>query len=489
MKNNSLQKDFELRKEFFTNRASAIFPIYFSSNKNDLILSWLNYWVIKNDNNHSSLAVNIRIYDSTGTLIIRTKVDLEKYNNMLSVKSILEKETFEGMVEIEIISVENIKFTFPAIIGFYKTGSLYSCVHSAGRIKGSDESYSESVTEETNWSCKFSSTITPFFHYIHGNIESEAKLRVNLKSEDGVTIESVDVCERFNAFSSKIYFIDDLMPNGIAKEGMFISVETVNSNVFRRMVVGNYHKNLKHMEVTHSFPKQISKDHCPINEDGAESFLALYSDSNLSLRAKVFPTNCEGSFLVKESNQYYKEKKLDSEKDTFFLKNGYGEVELENEARAKVLWLYGDSVPSRLNCNFIYRVKDSNSVFSTDIATGAKSSVYPPKHSHWGSGVFGNGYDFALMVRNANHNRNSSMTNGKLIVYGDDFKFEQSVEIEADSSSSFLLSSLIKGDLKKNLAYKETIFTWFLKLDQPYSETFWVSFRKEDGCVVGDHGF
>jgi len=489
MKTNSLHKDFELRKEFFTNRSSAIFPIYFSSKQNDLILSWLNYWVIKNDMSHSSLALNIRVYDSKGVLVIRTKVDLKKYNNTLSVRSFLEQETFEGMIEIEIISVENIRFTFPAVIGFYKTGSLYSCVHSAGRVKGPDENYSESITEETNWSCKFSSSITPFFHYFHGNTESEANLRVNLKSVEGVTIKSVNICEKFNAFGSKIYFIDDLIPNGIAKEGMFISVETVNSNVFRRMVVGNYHKNLKHMEVTHSFPRQIAKDYCPNNEDGAESFLALYNDSNLSLLAKVFPTNCDGSFLVKESNQDYNSLKLDCKKDSFFLKNGYGEIGLENEVRTKVLWLYGDTVTSRLNCNFIYRVKDSNSVFSTDIATGAKSSVYPPKYSHWGSGVFGNGYDFTLMVRNTNHNRNSSITKGKLTVYGDDFKFEKSLELDAESSRSFLLSNLIEDNLHKNLAYKETIFSWFLNLDQPSSETFWVSFRKDDGCIVGEHGF
>ena len=489
MQKKSLQKDFELRKSFFTNRASAVFPIYFRSKQNDLILSWLNYWVIKNDISHSDLAVNIRIYDHNGILFTRTQIELQKHNNTLSVRSFVQQELFEGMIEIEIISIDNIRFTFPAIIGFYKTGSLYSCVHSAGRFKGPDEEHSVSTTEETNWGCKFSSVTTPFFHYVNGNTDAEVNLKVNLKSEEGVTISTIDVNEKFNAFGSKVYFIDEIMPNILAKKGMFMSVECLNNNVFRRMVVGNYHKVLRHMEVTHSFPKQKSMDYCPKNEHGAESFLALYNDPNLSLDVRVFPTNCEGKFLVKESNQGYQALALDDEKDSAFLRLGFGSIDLERQFRSKVLWLYGDSVPSRLNCNFMYKVKDSTSAFSTDIATGAKSSVYPPKFSHWGSGVIGNGYDFTLMIRNLNHNRDCFVAKGTLSVYGDEFKIEHAVEISANSSSSILLSDLIGQERLDYFSDHEVIFSWFLELDQPNSETFWVSFRKEDGCIVGEHGF
>lgn len=489
MKQNSLQQDFELRQDFFTNRASAIFPIYFRSEKNDLILSWLNYWLVKNQLDPSGLAVNIRIYDCMGILHARTNVELQEFNNAFSVRSCIKQELFEGMIELEIISIYNIRFTFPAIVAFYKTGSFYSCVHSAGRLKNTDEEHSDSITEETNWSCKFSSTITPFFHYINGNTDKEVSLRVNLKSEDGVTISAIDVSKKFNAFGSKVFFIDDLIPNALAKEDMFISVECSNNQVFRRMVVGNYHKTLEHMEVTHSYPHQKSRDYCPTNKHGAESFLALYNDCNLSLTARIFPTNCGNDFLVKESNQEYGSFGLGDEKDSRFLQDGYGKVELDEEARSKILWLYGDSVPSRLNCNFIYQVKNSNSPFSTDIATGAKSSVYPPKFSHWGSGVFGNGYDFTLMIRNVNHNRDCTIAKGTLAVYADEFTLEQPIEINADSSSSFLLSDFLEERILDSLLGKEVIFSWFLKLDQPHSETFWVSFRKRDGCIVGEHGF
>ena len=48
MKKNTLAQDFEARKDAYTNRASALFPIFFKSFENDLIISFMNYWSIKN---------------------------------------------------------------------------------------------------------------------------------------------------------------------------------------------------------------------------------------------------------------------------------------------------------------------------------------------------------------------------------------------------------------------------------------------------------
>ena len=124
---NTLKKDFDLRKSFFTNRASAIFPIHFSNFDNDLILSWLNYWSIKNNISSNNVTVNLRIYNSYGNLL-RTGLKLELDNNYVSIRDFVDEKSFYGMVEIEIISTSNIGFTFPAIIGFYKSGHLYSCV-------------------------------------------------------------------------------------------------------------------------------------------------------------------------------------------------------------------------------------------------------------------------------------------------------------------------------------------------------------------------
>lgn len=485
---NSLQKDFEARKTFYTNRASAVFPIHFVCKENDLQLSWLNYWSIKNKLDPNLITVNLRLYDSKGNLEVRTKTELQPSNNLVSMREYIKKDIFKGMVEIEIISSENLRFNFPAITGFYKSGSLYSCVHSAGRIKGSDEIQTASETEETNWSCKFTEGITPFFHYVSGTSDEEASLTITLYSSNGDSVDVKKINERFKPFESKIYYVDEIFEDIAYEEDMFVGVSCSNDEVFRRMVVGNYHKENHHLEVAHSYPWQVNEDHCPENKDGLDSFLAMYSSNRLNLKARVFPTNCVGEFKVTSSEQKYDTDELGPSSDAEMLKDGYGTIDLSHDTQFKLLGFKGN-VPSRLNSNFIYTVNGIRSNYSTDIATGAKSNVYPPKVSHWGSGVFGNGYDFALMIRNCNHLCNASTTKGKLEIYGLEKKIELDILINGQSSQSILLSEIVQKDLILALAKKDAVFTWFLQLDHPNSETFWASFRDTDGCIVGEHGF
>tara|TARA_B110000444_G_scaffold100129_1_gene94798 strand:+ start:270 stop:1757 length:1488 start_codon:yes stop_codon:yes gene_type:complete len=480
---NSLQKDFEARKNFYTNRASAVFPIHFMFKENDLLLSWLNYWSIKNKLDSDLIVVNLRLYNNDGELVKLAQTSLQKSNNLVSIREYIKDDIFKGMVEIEIISSSNLKFSFPAITGFYKSGSLYSCVHSAGRIRGSDEVQTAVKTEETNWSCKFAEGITPFFHYVNGTSSEDVCLLVTLYRSNGESVDTREVRELFNPFASKIYYVDQLFNNVSFEEDMFVGVKCNNDKVFRRMVVGNYHKKNYHLEVAHSFPWQTNEDHCPINKDGPESFLAMYSDKHLKMKVRVFPTNCAGEYKVTSSEQKYNSDRLGVSSNVELLTDGHGIINLSDDTRFKLLGFKG-AVPSRLNSNFIYTVNGAQSDFSTDIATGAKSSVYPPKVSHWGSGVFGNGYDFVLMIRNCNHICNALTAKGKLEIYGLGENIELDILINGQSSHSILLSDIVTKKFTS-----EAVFTWFLKLDQPDSETFWTSFRDTDGCIVGEHGF
>ena len=74
-----------------------------------------------------------------------------------------------------------------------------------------------------------------------------------------------------------MYFLDEVFPERSYEADYFVGVQCFNDAVFRRMVVGNYHKDLAHLEVTHSFPKQENHDFCPTDKEGYESFLAMYN--------------------------------------------------------------------------------------------------------------------------------------------------------------------------------------------------------------------
>lgn len=325
-------------------------------------------------------------------------------------------------------------------------------------------------------------------NYIHGPKSNISDIKVKLYSSNGDIIDSVNICESFNAFGSKIYFIDEVFSHDNYQHGTFVGVECDNHTVFRRMVVGNYHKKINHLEVTHSFPKQNYLDYCPVNDNGFESFLAMYSHDKLDMKCRVFPTNCEGSkYLITTSAQKFSEIKL-CQKDTGdTLEAGYGDIYLEDNVQFKLLSMKG-LVPSRFNTNFIYSVKGCVSEFSTDIATGAKSNVYPPKHNHWGLGIIGFGYDFVLMIRNNNHQGDTIDTEAVLTLFGLNQSDKFTFKIKAESSKSICLSDLLDAH-SLNKFTKPQIFTWMLSTEQPHSETFWVSWRKTDGCILGCHGF
>jgi len=131
-----------------------------------------------------------------------------------------------------------------------------------------------------------------------------------------------------------------------------------------------------------------------------------------------------------------------------------------------------------------------NSSFSTDIATGAKSIVYPKKYSHWGSGVVGLGYDTSIMIRNNSHDGKSNKAKGTLYIYShlkDPIKII--ISVNEESCKSFLLSTISKKTKDLVSKNKVTIFTWFVKFDQPNLEIIWVSYKKSNGCILGDHSF
>ena len=109
------------------------------------------------------------------------------------------------MVEIEIMSSANLGFNFPAITAFYRSASLFSCVHSAGRIKASDEVQTPQSTEETNWTCKFGNYVRPFFHYFNGPSEVLESFSLRLYASNGSIIKEKEVKVALAPFASKMF--------------------------------------------------------------------------------------------------------------------------------------------------------------------------------------------------------------------------------------------------------------------------------------------
>ena len=75
-----------------------------------------------------------------------------------------------------------------------------------------------------------------------------------------------------------------------------------------------------------------------------------------------------------------------------------------------------------------------------------------------------------------------------LKLFGLNTNKEFQIKFNGESSLSIKLSDLIKN--KSLISDKKVkIFTWIFKTNNICVETFWVSYRSKDGCILGDHGF
>ena len=102
--------------------------------------------------------------------------------------------------------------------------------------------------------------------------------------------------------------------------------------------------------------------------------------------------------------------------------------------------------------------------------------------------IFEEYYDFVVMIRNNNHERNSSETCGSISFYGFDQEMRRPINVGAESSINFCLSEEF-ANVFDGINDEARLFSWILNLDKPCSETFWISWRRSDGCIFGCHGF
>ena len=495
----SLQAGFQSVANKAHNVASAIFPIMITE-KNDLHITFFNYWTKKNLIKVDNLRISMKLYGTSGDMLLHVENKISKFHNQFSIKKILQSNrintnNINGMVNVEVISLEKISFPFPAITGIYQADNLLSAVHSPGRLKNNAEIQEVFYTEETNWSCKFDKSITPFFHYFIGNKRPSKKyilIKILSSNNKLKKIKKIFI-DKLSPFSSKLFYIKDIFKNTKFDNSDFISVTVENNSIFPRMIVGNFHIKKKFYELTHSFPRVTFKDYCPkIKKNYFESKILGHTNKDLNLKLKIFPTSCKGEFKAVTFVKNHNKKKLVTDnKTTFFSDKELSKtilIPFDKNEEIKSIKLKGSRIPSRLNTSYIYKVEGAKNNYSLDIAHGGKSGIYPDKFNHWGCAYLADGYKSVILISNDNYNfNNDKEIKGTLNLYSQNFHEKINVKIHPASGLIVDLSNL--KNLKKLKNHKLKFATWFLELRKPGCECFWLSYRKKDGSIFGDHSF
>lgn len=293
-------------------RSSAIFPFLVHKNLDTKIL-FLSYWFIKRKIENIYFLLTIRC--EKGDMLIRESLDIVKVKaysisikDMLKKKNILFKNIFKGSIELEVFSLQNLFYSFPAFVVNYVTKSSSSFVHTCGRIFNDIEDQKTTLKflpPETGFDIYPNKNLTPFFSFVNGNKEIfNNKIKVEVLLNNNKKIKKIFFFKKIKPYETKfISFINENEKKKI-KYKTTLRIKHNFNNFFPRFLSGNIEKNLRSSSITHSYydlEKYGDSKHFWINPDKKK-----YYDSMIAI--PIFDLNNYYNELAIYPNFYLKKK-------------------------------------------------------------------------------------------------------------------------------------------------------------------------------------
>lgn len=246
-----------------TFRSSAIFPVLQTDKISSRIL-FLGYWFLKR--NIKEIASVITLRDLGGTILARHTIsitDAKTYRVELADE--LERagrggnSPFEGSLEIEFFSNQNLVFPFPAVVINYYGNAFSTVVHTAQRVYNDYDDKtknSDTAVPESGFNIYCDDGIEPFICLINGCVKVEnSTLRLQIVNHEQEVMEcSIDLGDLAPYETKWIYparecdlhrFLEHRP--GAAK--IHFDVDWI----FPRLVVGNIHHSIPALSITHTY--------------------------------------------------------------------------------------------------------------------------------------------------------------------------------------------------------------------------------------------
>jgi hypothetical protein len=177
-------------------RASGVFYTVVDETRSTVV-TFMNYWLMKNDNATVSALVTLR--DRSGNRVARSYFELEKTVYQVDAREMLERSevaagtVFEGTMELEFFSHQDLKFAFPALLVYYVSDTGASCVHTNQRIFNNREDL-ERGSRFNRWQTGFDihcrDGARPFVYLVNGEKAAEAaQARLTVFNRDGHALD------------------------------------------------------------------------------------------------------------------------------------------------------------------------------------------------------------------------------------------------------------------------------------------------------------
>lgn len=264
-------------------------------------VTFMNYWKSKRD---LEVAVFASLRDMKGTLLRREELTWEQ-GHVLNYSPDLEEEKFEGSVEIEIFSLQNMVIPFAAIIVVYDTDKSVALTHNYARTYSHHEiEEKRTITdgEESCWTLRDSAD-TQSFAVIHNGLDPQPPQTLAFRAtrDDGSSKDvTVDIPE-MSPFSTYRFVPQDHMPELVDflqdKPGNGALSFKLNKG-FTRMLIGNERPQAGDLQITHSNFNYSRHKTDEVDRPGAKAWMVMPDGGIDGRRVRVYPDCDVGHYTM-----------------------------------------------------------------------------------------------------------------------------------------------------------------------------------------------
>ncbi len=502
-------------------RTSAIFPVFQEMGISTRIL-YMGYWFVKR--NITALTQVITLRKQDGEILWRsvsnlteTKAYRVELSDLLKQAGFDPQIAFEGSIELEFFSLQNLVFPFPALVVNYYGEGFTTVVHTAQRVYSNfedKEANSETKVPEAGFNVYANDKTSPFITLINGPEKCPgSQLHVECFNRRGDVLKESILLGDLAPYSMHHIDLASKLP---LKEFLNNQVGTMRIIfdvrwVFPRLLVGNWQENPTSIVVTHTYydcTRACSpSDYWYTNENDwhtAALMLPLCAQGSAQTKFYFYPIYSPSSFSIDLEIYDGEGKCIGTVPDALHIRSPSNEFEIiDAAAHVKELGLEGSfPLGARLiarpdpGTNLPSRVKLGVDIGSSpqDLPCNICTNLNPYIPTWEGKKQ---SFKWAPILSDNENAEVWIMNSSPQIKYERTAKIDLHFYRESDTNvlertytilphGSIVISPKNDPELKEFLQGK---IGWVTVLStNPYTTTYYFS-RPQKGVVGGDHGF
>ena len=288
-------------------RSSAIFPFMVGETTNAFI-HFMGYWLFKRNIKEISLLYTIRNHG--GNILKRDTIFIDRVKAFLiDVRNELSgcaPGAIDGSIELEVFSVRDMVFPYPAFVLEYSSAQGSSFVHTAGRVYNDFEDLTE------NEAFKVAETgfdIYPngvgYFSFVNGAVAADGvELKIDVVNCAGEIRNNTICFDRLRPFEAKTVGVQHFDPVFARGKNLFAKIAHNLHGIFPRFIAGNMGDEREFITLTHTYydtSEVVGDDHYWKNSDthalnDASVFVPVFGGACFETQLVIYPIYAPQSF-------------------------------------------------------------------------------------------------------------------------------------------------------------------------------------------------